>query len=73
MKTLLRSIVAFYAVALLLGCDRLHSGNVSVGGNPNTGDVSGMVEIFFKDSQGNQIVRRYPRTHPAVQHLIANP
>ena len=73
MKTLLRSIVAIYAGILLVGCDSLKGGKITVGHNPQTGEISGTVEIVFKDAAGNQIVRRYPRTHPAVQHLLANP
>lgn len=59
--------------ALLSGCSNLGSVGVSGGHNAQTGDISGSVEITFKDANGNTIVRRYPRNHPAVQHLIANP
>lgn len=73
MKTLLRSIVAIYAGILLVGCDSLKGGKITGGHNPQTGEISGTVEIEFKDQQGNVIKRRYPRNHPAVKHLLANP
>lgn len=63
--------------ALLSGCsffqNHVQGGSASITGNPTTGDISGTVEIEFKDQQGNTIKRRYPRNHPAVQHLLANP
>jgi hypothetical protein len=73
MKTLLRSILCAGAAFTLAGCSNLNSVGVSGGHNAQTGAITGTVEITFKDSMGNTIVRRYPRSHPAVQHLIANP
>ncbi len=63
--------------ALLSGCsffkDHVSGGTASITGNPSTGDITGTVEIEFKDANGNTIRRRCPRNHPAVQHLLANP
>lgn len=73
MKALFRSIMVLYGGLLLAGCESLSGGKISGGHNPATGEISGMVEITFRDAKGNAVVRRYPRSHPAVQHLLANP
>ena len=73
MKTLLLASAALCAGIILLGCNHIGGGSASVTGNPTTGDITGTVEIVFKDAAGNVIKRSYPRTHPAVQHLLANP
>ena len=73
MKTSLKSILCAGVAFLLVGCNHLAGVGVSGSHNPQTGLIGGTVEITFKDSQGNTITRRYPRSHPAVQHLIANP
>ena len=77
MKNSLLLAFALLAGALLSGCsffkDHVQGGTASITGNPTTGDISGTVEITFKDASGKTIVRRYPRNHPAVQHLLANP
>ena len=73
MKTSLKSILCAGVAFLLAGCSHIAGIGVSGSHNSQTGASGGTVEITFKDSQGNTIVRRYPRSHPAVQHLIANP